>query len=91
MFLYETSEWKSATKRFHSINDRPVCLFINYDEKIPLSERIQILSIEDGQSKENQNIGHIVLMCFNTAIKVKKVDYCDTCGCYPCDCNWGIQ
>lgn len=87
--IVSTPEYQTALKEFNDVNDRPVCLFLSSEDK-SLKERIQVLDLENGQDKEENKEGMIILVCFNEIVKVQRVDeVCDCCGCLPCDCDWG--
>jgi len=84
--ISNTPEYKEALKVFNSIKDRPVCIFVLEDKSLPLKERIKV---RDYTPEIDQEEGHVLVVCFNEEIKVEPIQYCDVCGCVPCDCHWG--
>ena len=63
-----------ALEEFNEITDRPICIFI-YSEGSSLSDRIKVLDLEEGQSKEELGEGRIIITCFNEEVKVEKTDW----------------
>ena len=83
MDIISSKEYQDALVEFNKVDDRPICLFISSEDK-SLKERIQVLDLEEGQDKEENKEGMIILACFNEIIKVQRVDeICDCCGCTP--------
>ena len=72
--LVETKEYKSALEEFNEVTDRPICIFI-YNEGSSLAERIKVLDLEEGQSKQDLGKGRVVVACFNEEVKVKTKDW----------------
>jgi|14_taG_2_1085336.scaffolds.fasta_scaffold19987_2 hypothetical protein len=84
--IRNTKEWKDKLEVLHQIKDRPVCIFVLNKENIPLTERIQVL---DYTPELDKTEGLILIVCFNQEIKVEDIQFCEVCGCHPCDCHWG--
>ena len=85
MDVVSSKEYQDALIEFNKVDDRPVCLFISSEDK-SLKERIQVLDLEEGQDKEENKEGMIVLACLNEIIELKKSSFdeiCDCCGCRP--------
>ena len=89
--ILSSEEYTAALKEFRGITDRPVTIFLYsiYSKGISLKGRIKVLDYEDAADLQEKGIGSIVFACFNEDILVKKVEFCDGCGCSPCDCDWG--
>ena len=86
--LAETKEYKLALEEFNEVTDRPICIFI-YKEGSSLSERIKVLDLEDGQSKQDLGEGGIIVACFNEEVKVKTKDWLE--WAMNIAKEWGLQ